>query len=178
GPYDWVVSSCPAHQTEKLVDENFVDLPALHQVEMQPCFTLMLGFGESVKTRWEAATCSDSPLGWLAWNHRKPGRDARTALVALANNSWAEEHLEKPLEKIQAELEVALQELTGIDVSKATAVQIHRWRYASVKTPAGRPYLFDPLLCLAACGDWCIANRVEAAFASARSLGRRLATFT
>lgn len=174
GPFDWVVSTCPAHQTEKLLDENFVDRPALGRVEMQPCFVLMLGFTEAPETRWEAANCSNSPLGWLAWNHRKPGREARPALVALADNAWAEEHLEDPLERIQSELGRALQDLTGIDLSQAAAIQIHRWRYASTKTPAGRSYLFDPLMRLAACGDWCIANRVEAAFTSARALGRRL----
>ena len=40
----------------------------------------------------------------------------------------------------------------------------------TLPVPAGVPFLFDPAQQLAACGDWCLGSKVEAAFSSASAL--------
>ena len=53
-------------------------------------------------------------------------------------------------------------------------LQAHRWRYAQVVQPLGLPCLVDQETATGACGDWCIAPRVEAAFESGRTLAHSL----
>ncbi len=40
--------------------------------------------------------------------------------------------------------------------------------------PLGEDCLWDPTLALGACGDWCLAGRVEAALLSGAALAGRL----
>lgn len=68
----------------------------------------------------------------------------------------------------------AIRHYVQIDAGEADTAIVHRWRYANVERPAGEPYLLDKDSQLAACGDWCIAGRVEAAFLSAAGLGDAL----
>jgi predicted NAD/FAD-dependent oxidoreductase len=51
-------------------------------------------------------------------------------------------------------------------------LQAHRWRYAFVEQALGLPCLVDEETAAGACGDWCIAPRVEAAFESGRALAQ------
>ena len=68
-----------------------------------------------------------------------------------------------------------MEELTGIDTRQANYLSLHRWLYARVESPvAGDGYLLDSENRLAACGDWCVGNRVEDAFTSGAALGRAL----
>ncbi len=53
-------------------------------------------------------------------------------------------------------------------------LQAHRWRHALVEQPLGLPCLVDEEISAGACGDWCIAPRVEAAFESGRALAHSL----
>lgn len=171
GPFDWLVSTCPVAQTRKLLPEDFQ--PETERVKLQGCFALMLGFQQQPKTNWQAAMFKESCLDWAAWNSSKPGRSARAALTVLSDNGWAEEHLDDPLETVRARMLEELSELAGILVRDAT-VQLHRWRYANAHAPLGESFLLDPERQVAACGDWCLANRVEAAFLSAARLANRL----
>ncbi len=171
GPFDWLVSTCPVEQTRTLLPEDFQQ--ATESVKLQGCFALMLGFERQPKTNWQAAVFKESCLDWAAWNGSKPGRSGRASLTVLSDNAWAEEHLEDPLEVVQTRMLEELLEVAGIAVGDA-AVQLHRWRYANVSTPLGESFLIDPERRVAACGDWCLGNRVEAAFLSAARLANRM----
>jgi predicted NAD/FAD-dependent oxidoreductase len=50
----------------------------------------------------------------------------------------------------------------------------HRWRHALVEQPLGLPCLVDEEIAAGACGDWCVAPRVEAAYDSGRALAHSL----
>jgi predicted NAD/FAD-dependent oxidoreductase len=171
GPFDWVVSTCPANQTQALFPTSFAEIG---QVKLQACFALMLGFDTIPKTGWQAAVFRDSCLNWGSWNNSKPGRSERPALVVLSDNDWADQQLESGLNNVQASMEVELQALTGLDPQTAAVSQLHRWRFAKASQPAGQPYLLDTERRLATCGDWCLGSRVESAFLSAAGLASRL----
>lgn len=171
GPFDWVVSTCPVEQTRKLLPDDFQR--ETESVKLQGCFALMLGFEKPPKTNWQAAVFKESCLDWAAWNGSKPGRSERAALTVLSDNGWAEEHLEHPLETVQALMLEELGEMSGLSARDAV-IQLHRWRYANACDPLGQSFLIDPERRVAACGDWCLANRVEAAFLSAARLANQM----
>lgn len=174
GPFDWVVSSAPSVQAAALAPPGFSGAEALRSVRMRGNFTLMLGFEETLEPGWEGAFVDDNPLGWIAVNSAKPGRPGATSLVVQSANDWAEAHLEDDPERVKAAMIREVKVLTGIDAGRAVHSALHRWRYADVPTPAGAPFLMDEVLRFAACGDWCLKGRVEAAFTSGTGLAGAL----
>ncbi|MEM9573298.1 MAG: FAD-dependent oxidoreductase [Pseudomonadota bacterium] len=173
GPFDWVVSTAPSVQTAALMPEGFVHQETLSQVEMHGCFALMLGFDSAMELGWQAMKSGSEPIGWMAVNSEKPERQTSCSILVQSNNAWAQAHLDDPSERVQATLLAAASALAEVDLSRATHQSLHRWRYASTPKPAGLPYLLDPDLRLAACGDWCLGSKVEAAFESARALAEQ-----
>jgi len=170
GPFDWVISTAPAPQTATLLPDAFSGQASLSSVEMLGCFTLMLGFDQPLDLGWAALKSGDSPVGWMAVNSDKPGRDQATSLVVQASNSWAQAHLERDPDEVKSTLMSAARDLSGVDLSAASHHALHRWRYAATRTAVGEPFLLDQDLQLGACGDWCLGSKVEAAFLSADAL--------
>jgi hypothetical protein len=173
GPFDWVAITAPAAQTRALLPTEFQHHQALQKVRMSSCFSLMLGFRQPPQLPFQAARSKDSPLGWIAVDSEKPGRDGPFSLLVQSSNSWADLNLEKPLEQIQDTLLSAVLNLLP-NLPEPDHLDLHRWRYAATVEPLGQDFLIDPALKLAACGDWCLGGRVEAAFTSAYRLANAL----
>lgn len=174
GHFDWVISTAPSPQTARLMPPEFACYPALETSVMQGCYSLMLGFDAPLALDWDAAWVGQDPLTWIAVNTSKPGRPAHPCIVAQTSNNWADANLERDQDGIRAELTSEVETVTGIAASKAEYISLHRWRYASVATASGAPFLIDPDNRLAAAGDWCGAGKVEAAFDSASALAEAL----
>ena len=170
GPFDWVISTAPSVQTQALFPADFEGQKQLEQVEMMGCFSLMLGFEQAVDLPWAVIKSGSPPIGWMALNSAKPGRPEPSALLIQSDNAWAEQHLEDDSEAVTRELLAAASELSGRDLSQAPHQVLHRWRYAATSKPVGQAYLIDEAEQLAACGDWCLGGKVEAAFTSASAL--------
>jgi predicted NAD/FAD-dependent oxidoreductase len=51
---------------------------------------------------------------------------------------------------------------------------VHRWLYAQTDQALGVSHLLDRNTGLGLCGDWCLGNRVEAAFVSGLELALAL----
>ena len=170
GPFDWVISSAPSVQTAALFPDAFSGQTTLDQTEMTGCFALMLGFETPLELPWTALKSGTAPIGWMAVNSSKPGRPEPYSILVQSDNEWAEQHLEDDPDEIRAILLEAASALARTDLSGASHQVLHRWRYAATRTPAGAPYLIDQDLQLAACGDWCLGGKVEAAFLSASEL--------
>lgn len=174
GPFEWVVSAAPAPQSSKLLPAAFNGHGVLERVRMIGCFTLMLGYDSEITLPWPAARIAGSPIGWITLNSDKPGRDTGTSLLIQSSNDWAEAHLEEDYDKVQEILLKAATDLAQTDLGGAVHEALHRWRYAATPEPAGRAFLLDEGHHLAACGDWCLGSRVEAAFSSGYKLGEAL----
>nr|WP_070960912.1 NAD(P)-binding protein [Hyphomonas sp. Mor2] len=172
GPFDWVVSTAPAPQTDALLPASFAGKAKLSRVKMLGCFALMLGFETPLDLPWQALKSGAPPIGWMAVNSAKPDRVEAFSLLIQSSNDWADAHLEDDPETVKSVLLHAASDLTGIDLTVATHQVLHRWRYAATETPLGAPYLIDQDLNLAACGDWCLGSKVEAAFLSAEALAK------
>ena len=181
GPFDGVVTAIPAHQAAQLIPAA---KPALDQVKMLGCFTIMMGFDDDQALRqdlrqdWpadcDAAYVEDAPLGFIAINSSKPGRGNKPAVVVQANNAWADQRLDEDPKEIEKFLHQEIKTTLGLNAEKAAVTSFHRWRYAATQTPLGQPYWRHENGQLAAIGDWCIKGRVEAAYDSAMALAQSI----
>ncbi len=172
--FDWVISTAPAPQTLTIMPPTFLHRQRLESVTMTACFSLMLGFDEAPMISFDAAIVKNSKIGWLAINSHKPDRNGSYALLVQTSPEWADENIDMCPDRVESILISELQELIDIDWPTPVHSDLHRWRYAGTSVAADEDYLIDHKNQLAACGDWCIEGRVEAAFLSARALAREL----
>ncbi|OIN08952.1 NAD(P)/FAD-dependent oxidoreductase [Oceanisphaera psychrotolerans] len=179
GEYDWVISSAPLPQTRALLPAPQLGHNALDGFAMQPCYALLLAVDDAALPVWDAARVNNSPINWIAFNHRLPGRQRQVgAVVVHSTPEWAAIHLENDQEQVKQRLIDHFCTLTGVDAGAITQAQLHRWRYA-ISTEVAEPdpgFVMNEHGRLAACGDWCLGGRVEAAFTSAHRLAGALRT--
>ncbi|MDE1465784.1 NAD(P)/FAD-dependent oxidoreductase [Spartinivicinus poritis] len=179
--FDWVISTAPAPQTQELLTLAFSRYYAFQQVEMMPCFCLMVGFEQPVDLPWDLAKVKNSAIQWISLENSKPGRDHHvTCIVIQSTEEWANEYLEHDLGWVSDQLLTEFVNLVGLPIPENAHIDIHRWRYAGVNlkndtnnpVQTKDPFLLDPDQRLAACGDWCLNGDVESAFLSAYELAR------
>jgi hypothetical protein len=172
--FDWVICCLPAKQTSALLPGNFQNINAIQQTQMLACYALMLGFDDPPELDWQAALVSDAIISWMSVSSSKPSRPDGFSMVIQANNMWAEKHLHHADQTIQQLMLAEVQRVSGINVDKASHVDLKSWVYATLPTQTGQSAYLDDHLKLADCGDWCIQGRVEAAFSSADALAQQL----
>ncbi len=174
GPFDWIIVTAPAAQTAALLPSMFAHHQIINNVRMHACFTLMITRDANTIVPFSGAHVSDPIIGWIAFNQTKPGRTGPASVVVNANSAWADSNIDLPVDIVHAEMMIGLQRFMRIELAEAKTTVLHKWRYADVETPAREPFLWDKQTQLAACGDWCIAGRVEAAYMSGLSLAKAL----
>lgn len=177
GDFDWVISTAPPIQSADMLPKSFIHHAALQEAKMSGCFTLMLGFEEPLPLLWDAALVHNSDIGWISVNSSKPGRPESYALLVNSTNSWADQHLADDREAIKSYLCKEASRVIGLDVMQANHIVLHFWAYANIGKQKGEKALLDEENKLAACGDWCIQGRVEAAFTSAMHLANQLKAY-
>ncbi len=170
--YDIVISTAPYPQAVKLLASH-VQTP-LQDVVMKGSFSLMIGTNTPPDIPWDAARVENSPIKWMAVNSSKPERDTGFSLIAQTAPDWSEEHMERDAEALKLLLLDEVQRLLQQDIAEIEYLTLHRWRYANTEQAFGQFYLHEADEGLAACGDWCIGGRVEAAFLSANALAEQL----
>lgn len=174
--FDRLVLACPAPQTARLLAPVAEALAArVRQAEMAPCWTVMAGFDQPVPLAFDGAFGpADGPLGWIARDGAKPGREGTESWVLQASPDWSAAWLEADRAAVAHALLAAFADIAGV-VPPPLHLTAHRWRYARPVAPLDVPCLLDPATGLIACGDWCLGARVEAAFLSgAAACGRLL----
>lgn len=127
----------------------------------------MLAFSERIAFQADAALIHNSPISWIARDSSKPEREiAEDCWVAQANADWSEKNLEFDPGDVAGILVDSFFETLGVEPKKPVHAVAHRWRYATPKEHLDTGFLHDEEGQLFACGDWCLGNRVEAAFLS------------
>ena len=171
GPFDAVVLAVPAPQAMSLLTGPAPHLAeALSGVRMAPCWTLMAAFTNRLQLP-DSQRLSGGPIGWAARDSSKPGRQHEDECwVVQFAPDWTREHLEFTAEAALPLLLEAFRKLAGGALPDPIYAAAHRWRYALTEIPLGAPCLWDPVLGLGACGDWCVAARAEAAVDSGAAL--------
>lgn len=174
GIFDWVIFAIPAEQVRSLVPLEASFFTDLVSVNMQACYSMMLGFDHLPNIPFDAALVHESDISWISANHQKPGRKTPPCLLIHSSNDWADAHFEWPKEEVMSHLSTTFENLTGINETSAVFKSLHRWRYANISKQQRPPFLIDVLNHLACCGDWCIHGRIEAAFTSGTLLAEHL----
>jgi predicted NAD/FAD-dependent oxidoreductase len=177
GIYDWVISTAPPVQTQRLFSAVLSPQHALPEPRMLGCYTLMIGFNRPWDRSWMAAKVHASPIEWIAVNSTKPGRNrAVTSLVAHSSNAWAEAHIDDDMQHAEQFLRAQFESVSGIDTGNADYFSCHRWRYALVEAAQQCMPFIDTDLGIASTGDWCTASRIENAWQNATTLSETLKT--
>ena len=178
--FDAVLLALPSVQAAALLRAS-QQLPAvqkqLAEVQVAPCWTLMLAFPQAsapLGPAWHAARSTHHRIAWLARESSKPGREAVERWTVQASPQWSERHLEDDDERVKAKLLRAFTEVTGIRAEPGHA-QVHRWRYAQTMQALGQSHLWQPEAGIGLCGDWCLGRRVEDAFVSGLELALAVA---
>jgi predicted NAD/FAD-dependent oxidoreductase len=174
GPFDWLVLTCPSAQTALLARDHPTLSSFCDRRRMQACFALMLGFAGRIDIDWDAAEIHNADVRLIAVNSSKPGRSEPFTMVVHSSNNWADAHIDDIAEAVSDHLIDEASSITGQDLRRAAHQQLHRWRYASIGELPGPPYFLDDDARLAACGDWCVRGRIEAAFTSSSGLADAL----
>jgi len=173
--FDAVAVAVPAPQALSLLGAHGRAFRHLADVRMAPCWAAMLTFDEPIDVGAEARRWTQGPLTWAACDSSKPQRPAGPqAWVVHASVPWSRDHLEADGPEVARLLLHAFATATGVHLPAPAHLQAHRWRHAFVEQPLGLPCLVDEEIAAGACGDWCIAPRVEAAFESGRTLAHSL----
>ncbi len=174
GVFDAVVVATPAPQAVPLLAPAPELAARAAQAELAPCLAAMVGFAARVEADLDGALVARGPLSWVARDSAKPGRDSGERWVLHASPEWSAENLERAPDAFAPELVAALADLLGAGLPAVRHLAGHRWRFARATKPLAAPFLHDPASGLAACGDWCGGDKVEAAWRSGSALAARL----
>lgn len=173
--FDAVAVAVPAPQALTLLTPHGRSFQRISEVRMAPCWTAMLSFDAPVIAGADVRRWTAGPLTWAACDSSKPGRpDGAQCWVVQASPAWSREHLEDDAEHVAQALWQEFHTAVGGGLAAPATLRAHRWRHAFVERPLGAPFVVDEESAMGACGDWCVAPRVEAAFDSGRALAHAL----
>jgi predicted NAD/FAD-dependent oxidoreductase len=174
GSFDFVIVSAPAPQANELLQTAAPGLAAqAAKVTPLPTWAVMMAFSDNHRLPYHGLFFDAGPLSWAAQNSSKPGRDGNT-WVLHASAEWSQAHVGAPRDQIAAQLADWFCETTGLDRSSVTHLDGHSWLYSLFANPLDVGALWDPILGIGACGDWCQGARIEGAFLSGQAVAGRL----
>lgn len=173
--FDAVAVAVPAPQALSLLGPHRGTFRHLADVRMAPCWAAMMTFERPLDVGADVRRWTSGPLSWAACESSKPGRPGGgRSWTVHASVPWSREHLEADATEVARLLLHEFATATGTTLPVPEHLRAHRWRHAMVEQPLGLPCIVDEEVAAGACGDWCIAPRVEAAFESGRALAHAL----
>ncbi|MEM7745652.1 MAG: FAD-dependent oxidoreductase [Pseudomonadota bacterium] len=172
--FDKVVLATPAPQTRALLGPDHAVTKTIGAASFDPCLTLMVAFAPGQPAPFVTRRDGDDPIAWIALDSSKPGRGSEACWVAQAGPAWSHEHLEADKEEIARRMIPLVCDRLGADPAAITHAAAHRWRYANVSQPFGRPFASSDDQTLFAGGDWCLGPRVESAWTSGMAIADAL----
>ena len=175
--FDLVIITAPPAQTSNLLASHTPIAQEIREIEMFPCYSLMLIPETPVNLPFDGIKFDHPILGWLSLNDSKPERERCGGLVVQSNFNWARENLDKNREEIGEILQQTVSNLFTLDLSDLKYKSVHLWRYALPSESNTQGYFWDQNNHVAVCGDWCLSGKVESAFLSAHSLFSKLNLF-
>ena len=173
--FDAVAVAVPAPQALTLLGPHGRAFRHLADVRIAPCWSAMFAFERSIEAGAEARRWTRGDLVWAACESSKAQRPpGPQCWVVHASSRWSREHLDVDAHEAAPLLLQEFGQALGTELPTPVYLRAHRWRHAFVEQPLGLPCLVDEEIAAGACGDWCIAPRVEAAFESGRALAHSM----
>lgn len=146
----------------------------LDQVEMLPCWAVMVGYEQLPNAAFDAAFVNDGPLSWVARNDSKAGSPSAPAWVGHATAGWSRDHLESDSERVAHLLLAAMGKLDSSLKDQPAVCIAHRWRFAMARSPLDGAILGDDGQKLVIGGDWCAGEKIEGAWISGVAAARHI----
>lgn len=175
GLFDIVLWNSPPMQTAKLVPSVCTWKDKLPNVQMVPCWAVMVSFDQRWDVPFDGAFVNCGNLSWIARDSSKPGRPQSSDTWVLHSTvEWAAASLDKPKEQVIEELIAEASRVTNRAMPVAQYRGAHRWLYSRPLDALPDSSLWDSKHKLGACGDWCGGPRVEGAMKSGISLAGRI----
>lgn len=165
-----VVCAVPAPQAVPFLGISLALTAVARSVEFHACHALMLRPERPLEPGFDAAFVEDSPIGWIARQSGKPGREAHPGWLVHSTPQWSAAHVDLPGEQVAQGLTGALAEALGLALPRGEQVAVHRWLYARAVKPLDVAACWDAEAGLGICGDWLRGDRVEDAYLSALEL--------
>lgn len=176
---DAVIVAAPAPQAHSIVmttrdeTEAFTIIREIDEIQYDPVWTLMAGYGDLELPEWDAIRCLDPVLETIVNENSK--RDLpETALVIHSSAEFAREHRYSDPSKVAS---LMLERAAGVIGGWAGRPQwnkLHYWRFARTDRFIDRPYMEFAVdgAPLAVVGDYFGGNLVDHAYSSGVKLAR------
>ena len=176
GPFDGLQINTPPQQAIPLLSAAPQLAAQCEEVDMLPCWTLLLTLPEAMSSAADAVFVKQGPLSWIARNNSKPGRDKKEAWVIQASHEWSRQQVDAPREQVQQELLSAFFAALQQPQQQPDTLWLHRWLYAIPANSLTLGALSDIGQHLVVCGDWCHSPSLEGAWLSGQQAARTLLT--
>jgi renalase len=173
GPFEGVIVAVPAPEAAPLLQVYGKPFDLLEEVRMRPTLALAAIFAGRLDIIDEYLP-GQGNLALAARNASKAGRGEAESWVLHGSQDWSEARLESDPDEAARELVAAFGQAAGCAVGPPVWQSLQAWRHAFVEAPLGTPCLMGANRRIAACGDWCLGPRAEAAFLSGRAAAEAL----
>lgn len=178
GPFDWVIVTAPWPQTQPLLAEHCAGLLPQAEPHWLSCSAVAVQLAQPIRHQAELLYLHNSPLQLLVCDSTKPTRNKHSGQIWVAHFRHT-----SPTEDKHRD-DSALSELVRAQMAavfaqanlKLLSSYQHHWRYARLSQHGTRPgILAEPVLRLAAAGDWSFGGSVPSAIRAATALHSQLA---
>ncbi len=173
--FDTLLICIPAPQAKSLVaaiTEGWAT--PLESVRYDPCLTMLLGtapgYPELGDRSFEGQQVLDKQISQAVENH--DSTSTRQAWVVHAALEWSAQNINREREDIARDMLHEFAHANDLPIVEPAFLRGHRWRYARVSQPLGKPCLWDSDMRLGLAGDWCLGSDVEHAFTSGTTLAK------
>jgi predicted NAD/FAD-dependent oxidoreductase len=173
GRFDRVLVAAPAPQAADLLAAAPGLAARAAAVPFNACWTVLAGFAVPVSLPWDGLFVNAGPLGWVARDGGKPGRQGEIWVLHAAPD-WSRGHLEDAPASVADTLLGGFRALAGGDLPPVSWQEVHRWLFARAAGPLDAGCLWDGDHGIGACGDWCTDGRIEGAWLSGEALAGRV----
>src|SRR5690606_26066367 len=129
GPFAGLIINTPPQQAAPLLASSPGLQQQCEQVDMLPCWTLLLTLPQRLNLP-DMVFVKEGPLGFIARNNSKPGRDSQEAWVLQARHDWSRQHAYSQSAQVQQQLLETFTDLSGDELSATETQWLHRWLYA------------------------------------------------
>lgn len=172
--FDALIINCPPAQVIDLISQAPQLIAPIQSINMQPCWTLLLSFEQTLDIEFNLAFLNNSPIKLLVRNNSKPQRDSLETWVIQADTTYSEQHKNSPKEQVQAELLAEFFKQTGVANHAYQDIWLHRWLYSTPENTLNKACLSHAQTRLAICGDWCVKATVEGAWISGQEAAKQI----
>lgn len=171
---DAVIIATPAPQAYGILQTSTNEVQALKiireidEISYSPCYSLMVGYGDSEIPEWEGVHCQNSMVQFISNEASKKAEKQECSLVVQTTPGFTRSMYGQKDENIIKEILDHLSSIIGSWSATPEWSQLHYWRYSRAEKVLDRSFMeldFDDAP-LALIGDYFNGNSVDDAYRS------------